>query len=110
VALAREEVPTADVLQIDSRAFVKAARWLEEWDGVLPAIGVPTAEPSFDVESRSSGGDSEQGTGGLTGEQRYLMGLLMRQPHEGAACAASSCFCQQHPSLFEEARPPSERG
>jgi hypothetical protein len=102
VAPSKGDIPTADVLQPSLEALAKAACWLEQWDGILPEIGAPIVGH---VESRSNVGD---GAGGLTSEQRYLMGLLMSQPHEGATCAGSSCFCRKHASLFEEARPPSE--
>jgi hypothetical protein len=105
VTLSKGDIPTAGVLQPSSEALAKATRWLEEWDGVLPEIGVPTVEH---VELRSNVGDDRQGAGGLTSEQQYLMGLLMSQPHEGATCAGSSCFCRKHASLFGEAQPPSE--
>jgi hypothetical protein len=102
-ALGNGDIPTAAVLHIGTKALAEAARWLEEWDGVLPEIGVPTAGHA---DFRSSCGDDRQGEGGLTCEQP-----LMRQPHDsGSACAGSSCFCQKHPSLFGEARPPSEGG
>jgi hypothetical protein len=107
-ALKRGDVPTAGVLRINSGALAKAAPWLEEWDGVMPQIGVPTAGS----ESERSGGNDTHADGELlTDEQQYLMGLLMRQPHDsGLACAGSSCFCRKHASLFGEARPPSEGG
>jgi hypothetical protein len=109
VALGNGDIPTSDVLQIDPRAHAKAARWLEEWDRALPKIDVPTAGRTFDMGLRSNSGDDRQLEGpGLTGEQRYLMGLLMMQQHEGAACAGGSCFCRKHASLFEEARLPSK--
>jgi hypothetical protein len=112
VALSKGNVPTAEeVLQINSEVLAKATRWLKEWDGNLPEIGAPTAGPSFDRVSGRSGevaGGDRQWKEGLTDEQRYLMGLLMKQPHKEQACAGSSCFCRKHSSLFEEARPPSE--
>ncbi|GAQ85448.1 hypothetical protein KFL_002360010, partial [Klebsormidium nitens] len=35
-------------------------------------------------------------------EERYLVELLERRPHERATCAGESCFCRQHDRLFDE--------
>ncbi|GAQ81199.1 hypothetical protein KFL_000730340, partial [Klebsormidium nitens] len=50
-------------------------------------------------------GTSSQGRGdaGLSEEERYLVELLEKRPHEPAKCSGDSCFCRQHDRLFGEA-------
>jgi hypothetical protein len=40
---------------------------------------------------------------GLAAEERHLVELLERRPHERATCAGDLCFCRQHNQLFGEA-------
>jgi hypothetical protein len=89
-------VPMADQLILSpSEPFSRAAlSWLERWDGDLPKIGgVPAAGPTSRLGAN----------GEVTSEERYLVGLLKKDPHEPAKCAGDSCFCRQHDRLFGEA-------
>ncbi|GAQ93557.1 hypothetical protein KFL_016440020, partial [Klebsormidium nitens] len=82
------------VLRLSEPLSEAALGWLKRWNGELPKIGVPPA-----VGTSSQGG----GDAGLSEEERYLVGLLERRPHEQATCAGDSCFCRQHDRLFGEA-------
>ncbi|GAQ92845.1 hypothetical protein KFL_011640030, partial [Klebsormidium nitens] len=82
------------VLRLSEPLSEAALGWLERWNGELPKIGVCPA-----VGTSSQGG----GDAGLSEEERYLVGLLERRPHEQATCAGDSCFCRQHDRLFGEA-------
>ncbi|GAQ93556.1 hypothetical protein KFL_016440010, partial [Klebsormidium nitens] len=90
------DLPVADqmVLRLSEPLSEAALGWLEAWSGVLPALGGCSA---VDTPSQR-GGDAE-----LSEEERYLVGLLERRPHEQATCAGDSCFCRQHDRLFGEA-------
>ncbi|GAQ93643.1 hypothetical protein KFL_017510010, partial [Klebsormidium nitens] len=80
----------------------------ESW---IQGAELPTRQMLGQGATRADGLEAcngEQGEEALTEEQRYLLGLLARQPHTAAACVGSSCFCRKHASLFDEARPPSE--
>jgi hypothetical protein len=86
-------IPMADqlILRLSEPMSMAAMGWLEVWDGELPTIGgVPTAATPL-----------RQGCkGGLTTEERYLIELLEKRPHEPAKCSGDSCFCRQHHRLF----------
>ncbi|GAQ77639.1 hypothetical protein KFL_000010870 [Klebsormidium nitens] len=86
------DVPAASGLLVGSEALARAKLWLEQWGGEVPMIrNVPAV------------GHREKQTC-LSSEQRKLVGLLARQPHEGELCAGPLCFCQRHGALFDEAR------
>ncbi|GAQ88268.1 hypothetical protein KFL_004140040 [Klebsormidium nitens] len=108
-ALAKGDVPDCARLAFGLAPFAKAAiAWLEKWiEGELPQIGGGKAVPA-EVASQESLVPREGGE--LTGEQQYLLGLLQRRPHEGAACAGEGCFCKRHAALFGEARPMETEG
>ncbi|GAQ84706.1 hypothetical protein KFL_002020010 [Klebsormidium nitens] len=48
----------------------------------------------------SKEGSSAEGSSGLSSVERYLMELVVGQPHEAASCKGASCFCKQHQQLF----------
>ncbi|GAQ93266.1 hypothetical protein KFL_014030010, partial [Klebsormidium nitens] len=72
------------ILRLSEPLSMAALSWLEAWNGELPKIGVCPAVGT----SRAQGG----GDAGLSEEERYLVGLLERRPHEQATCAGDSCF------------------
>ncbi|GAQ92640.1 hypothetical protein KFL_010800040 [Klebsormidium nitens] len=94
------DLPVADqmVLRLLEPLSEAALDWLEAWNGELPKIGkTPAVGPP----------SQERDDDGLSKEERYLIELLERRPHERAACAGDSCFCRQHDRLFGEG---SEQG
>lgn len=86
--------PGRSIERLSGRLFsedrlARARAWLLETDRKEGRERAP--------ESKEGG--SAEGSSDLSSVERYLMELIVGEPHE-ASCKGASCFCKQHQQLF----------